>query len=74
MKLPLHNGAKSSRLQLRTEITVIVIVTIIIVFSKIFYYSEDVKGYEFSVTDFRILVNVAFQSEIYTIHVKYYWF
>ena len=50
-----------------------VIVTIIIIFSKIFYYSEDVKGYEFSVTDFRILVNVAFQSEIYTIHVKYRW-
>ena len=51
-----------------------VVVTIIIIFSKIFYYSEDVKGCEFSVTDFRILVNVAFQSEIYTIHVKYYWF
>lgn len=34
---------------------------------------EDVKGYEFSVSDFRILLNIAFQSEIYTIHVKYPW-
>ena len=34
--------------------------------------NEDVKGYELSVTDFRILVNVAFQSEIYTIHLKYW--
>ena len=32
--------------------------------------NEDVKGYEFSVTDFRVLVNVVFQSEIYTIHAK----
>lgn len=35
--------------------------------------NEDVEGYEFSVTDFRVLMNVAFQSEIYTIHVKYRW-
>ena len=33
---------------------------------------EDVKGYEFS-EYFRILLNIAFQSEIYTIHVKYPW-
>ena len=35
--------------------------------------NEDVEGYEFSVTDFRVLMNVAFQSEIYTIHVKCRW-
>lgn len=35
--------------------------------------NEYVNGYEFSVSDFRILVNIAFPSEIYSIHVKYHW-